>query len=538
MGRRGRNLLTGVAIAIATPFLSAAADPTHDLPTLKRLFTLSEQHADYVLILDSSGSMKPLWPAVLRGAETFLEAIPDGEHVSIVFFDSRATKSRVLPRTLKGPNRGDLVRELRALPSPTGAHTDLGYALEESISELSRPGANKLQFVFFLSDFAHDPAPDSGYRSRDTNAAPWQELARRQRLSAGDRLLQTFALLLPLGGELGRDLPLVESVLGSLERISVGSPATLEEWFRQRRAEIERDKLRILVRADQARGWTARIDSSGLEPRLVVASGSRILPLIVHVRDLDTGGFAHALPAGAIEVPPAGSIELRLDLKSPAPAGMLERLLTTERRVTRPASLKARVTAKAEPSAEIGLLHLDAESSEELRFEGPLACLQKGTPGWLQVLVSALLLLGAWFAWSTWLRPPLPLGRGLRSITISSVAGTRKYELPKDARRRFAVGSLAGVDLQIESAAPQFAIVVESLRPAFPRLGPKRGVYVYRKHGPVKYRAKVLDPKTRAFVDGLLELGSSSRQAQRVTGMTRLVVPGGGSELVVTFSFV
>jgi len=538
MGRRSRNLLTGVVFAIAAPFLSAAANPTQDLPTLKRLFTLSDQHADYVLVLDSSGSMKPLWPAVLRGAEVFLEAIPDGEHVSIVFFDSRATKSRVLPRTLKGPNRGDLVRELRALPAPTGAHTDLGYALEESISELSRPGANQLQFVFFLSDFAHDPAADSGYRSRDANAAPWQELARRQRLSAGDRLLQTFALLLPLGGELGRDLPLVESVLGSLERISVGSPATLEEWFRQRRAEIERDKLRILVRADLARDWTARIDSSGLEPRLVVASGSRILPRIVHLRDLDTGGFAHALPAGAIEVPPAGSIELPLNLRSPAPAGILERLLTTEKRVTRPASLKARVTAKAEPSAEIGLLHLDAESSEELRFEGPLACLQEGTPAWLQGLVSALLLLAAWFAWSTWLKPPPAVGRALRSISIASATGTKKYELPKNVRRRLAFGTQAGVDLQVEFAAPQFAIVLESLRPAFPRLGPKRGIYVYRKHGPVKFRAKVRDPKSRTFVDGLIELGGSPRQAQPVTGMTRLVIPTAGSDLVVTFSFV
>lgn len=538
MGRRSRSLLTGAAIALAAPFLSAAADPTHDLPTLKNLFTLSDQHADYVLVVDSSGSMKPLWPAVLRGAEVFLEAIPDGEHVSIVFFDSRATKSRVLPRTLKGPNRGDLVRELRALPSPSGADTDLGYALEECISELSRPGANQLQFVFFLSDFDHDPAPDSGYRSQDANAAPWQELARRQRLSAADRLLQTFALLLPLGGELGRDLPLVESVLGSLERISVGSPATLEEWFRQRRAEIERDKLRILVRADKARGWTARIDAAGLEPRLVVTSGSRLLPLIVQVQDLETGGLVHGLPAGAIEVPPAAAIELPLNLRSPAPASLLTRLLTTERRVTRPASLKARLTAKAEPSSEIGLLHLEAESTQELQFEGPLTRLQLGTPAWLQLLTSALLALGAWFAWTTWLRPPLPLGRGLRSITVSSHAGTRKFEIPKGARRRFAVGSLAGVDLQIEPAAPQFSIVLESLRPAFPRLGPKRGVYVYRTHGPVKYRAKVLDPKTRAFVDGQLDLGSSSRQAQRVTGMTRLVVPGAGIETVVTFGFV
>lgn len=509
---RGGSLpsaLVGAALAL---LLGARAAAAEDLPKLKRFFDLDAQHADYVLVIDTSGSMKRLWSAVVRGAEVFIEAVPDGEHVSLVFFDTEASASRVLPRTLSGANRGDLLRELRALAAPSGRHTDLGSALEKTVAELVRPGANQLQFVFFLSDFSHDPAAASPFAARDPSAASWRDLAGRFALGRGERLLQTFALLLPLGGDVGRDLRLVESVLGRLEAVSVGSPATLEEWFRRRRAEIERDKLRVLVRAEALRGGSVEVVSRGRENLLVVDWRATTLPVSAAIESLQATSLGSRFSREPVVIAPGERIEIPFEIFRIAPRDLLSRLLITRLRTRQPLSVEGTVRLTLEPAEEVGLLagtgasaaaafRVEPESRVPFASGTPLFVLQEGTHPLVQAgLVVAAVALATFF-WRRWLRPEWTFGKRavlLEAYLDGTAVGGEIRLAPSRRPLSFAIDpSEAAAALSRETHGarpgpepPEFRLEFHPRRPRFPFATPRRGTYCLSQSGePVNHFA-------------------------------------------------
>lgn len=521
---RGRSFPFALVCAGVVSLFGGRVSAAEDLPALKRLFDLGAQHADYVLVIDTSGSMKPLWPAVVRGAEVFIEAIPDGEHVSLVFFDVEATASRILPRTLTGANRSDLLRELRALASPRGSRTDLGLALEKTVAELVRPEANRLQFVFFLSDFAHDPAAASRFASRDPSAAGWPDLARRFDVGRGERLLQTFALLLPLGGEVGRDLRLVETVLGPLETVSVGSPATLEEWFRRRRAEIERDKLRTLVRDDLARGWVVDLDPSGRSNRVTRRNLQEVLPLSLAPATWATGDLSARELEAPATLPPLVEATSELVVTRPAPESLALRLLTTRRTARDSATLELRALATAQPADEIRWLGIDPESWREAEHAGPANVLREGTAWWWQVLIALALVAVTVFAWRTWLRPRPLLAWHFRRVTVAGTSGSEQIAPALARQRRLLVGNTPEAEARVSVSLPAFCVAVESRRPRFPLLRPRRGVYIWKMAGPVKVERNQFDPKRRLWAVVEVDLPSHERRAIRLTPQTKIRV--------------
>lgn len=499
MVRVGRWLLPGLSILSVWLMIVQAAFAAEDIPELKRLFDLDKQHADYVVVVDSSGSMKPLWPAVVRGLDAFIQAVPDGEHLSVIFFDTKATNSRVLPRTLDGSTRLDLSRELQALTPPAGANTDLGLALDKTVSELARPGANQLQFVFFLSDFAHDPAAGSSFAARDPAGPEWQELARRYELGRGERLLQTFALLLPIGKDIGRDLPLVEKVLGQLEAVSLSSSSALEEWFRQQHLLLERDKLRVLVRGDAARGWTAGVEHRNGENFLVIESHTKKLSLAATVDSLQVQGLDSRFAPAPVEVPPGEKRAIPFEIFRAGPADPFSRLLVTRLRTLRSLPVEGSVRIELQPRSEVRLLaggsasgakafRVEPESRVPVASGGEVYVLQEGTHPALQAaIVIALLALLLW-VWRTWLKPEWTFaGRTARIETyFDGKAAGSASTLPRSKRPiafvldpadlAAAVAVSASGD-RATQAPPTFKLEFHPRRPRPFLRSPKRGTY-------------------------------------------------------------
>lgn len=255
---RALNPIRAVIIccAVCTLWPGAGAQPANvslerDFPILvSRIRT--NQPADYVIVVDRSGSMRPFWQLVRQSVASFLEAVPDGDYVSIVEFGTDARNS-ITPRPMSPQTRADLLREVGNLPEPTDRATDIGRAVEKTLDELNRPNGNRLKFVFFLSDFAHDPTPQSPYyRRQSPQDAVWQRLAGRMTSEQSENIVQSYALLLPLGGAVGRDLPAGRVVFPGLESVNVNQ-ATLLPWFERRKAEIARDKLRAIVERESTR---------------------------------------------------------------------------------------------------------------------------------------------------------------------------------------------------------------------------------------------------------------------------------------------
>jgi Mg-chelatase subunit ChlD len=316
------SLVAATLIVLAGSSARAQSDLKRDFPKLLARAGAERQPADFVIAVDRSGSMGEYWPTVQSGVASFLEAVPDGDYISVVAFGSSAGQLR-MPRQMTHQTRAELIDEIKRIEKPTDTATDIGAGLEKSLDELNRPNGNRLKFVFLFTDFAHSPPASSKYPSRSPQDAPWQSLAARKRNEQSGSILQVFALLLPVGGASGRDLALGRAVFPEMQELVVNRDA-LQGWFVRRKAEIERDRLRALIEHDVRRGpFTLRaIEQKG--DRLVAtfdAVTDRIVETSsladVHVEDFNAGALQsrlETLPADTLKVTftPGAPLELPL----------------------------------------------------------------------------------------------------------------------------------------------------------------------------------------------------------------------------------
>lgn len=484
-----RCLVGSAALAVGGLVLGAlAAESAEDIPRLRQTFAGVSQAADHIMLVDTSGSMDSYWSAVMGAIADYTDALPDGDHVSVVCFDTEATNSRVLPRTLDERSRRELRAELLALPRPRGRRTDLGRGLTKLVDEVARPDANTLQFVFLVSDFVHEPADGSAFTSTSADAPPWRDLAARARLALEPRLVQNFALMLPLDGRVGRDLPLVRSVLGETEGVPIVNQDTLREWFLRRKAEIVRAKLRALVRRDVARGVQLEFRPSERGAELVVTSAMEHLPVVFTPREITAEGVrVRKWAERALDVAPGKSAALALELYRPAPDGWLGQALTTRRTRVERLPLSAEGSLRLEPADEIGAA-LQIEPERDARAQGTLDApvTQEGTPPWLQAAALLAVVLLGWAIWRTWLRPAVPVAQYARVVSFHGPGRHGAVDVPIGPRV-VTIGNEGAVDAPVPMTDPRFAVRLLSRRPAFPLLRPRRGLYVVRVSGDVYY---------------------------------------------------
>lgn len=146
------------ALAIST---LAATPPASDSDTAPR---------DIVLVLDNSGSMKPLDPRFLGkdAAERFVEGMPDDARVSLLIFDEELLAS---PFAFVPDRDARRVRRVNlAQLNYRGRWTNTPAALERAIQELKRngrPGAAKSIVLL------NDDVVDTGRKARDLKLTRW-----------------------------------------------------------------------------------------------------------------------------------------------------------------------------------------------------------------------------------------------------------------------------------------------------------------------------------------------------------------------------
>jgi Mg-chelatase subunit ChlD len=321
-GAAGCRALLAAAALFAAGAAGAQADLKRDFPQLIARAGEVRQPADFVIAVDRSGSMAEYWPTVQSGVAAFLEAVPEGDYISVVAFGASAGQLR-MPRQMTQQTRGELIDEIKKIERPTDNATDIGAGLEKTLDELNRPNGNRLKFVFLFTDFAHDPPPATRYPTRSPRDAPWQALAARRRNEQSQSVMQVFALLLPVGGAAGRDLPVGRAVFPDMQELVVNRDA-LQGWFDRRKAEIERDRLRALVEHDLRRGPFALREVAQKGDRLVATLepvADRIVTTAslsdVRVEEFNAGALQQrleALPADElrVEVTPGATLELPL----------------------------------------------------------------------------------------------------------------------------------------------------------------------------------------------------------------------------------
>ena len=246
--------ITCLIVTLSFPTLQGQSQGEFEV--LKRRYNLSAQQTDFVVMVDFSGSMKRgnAYQALYNVLADLIDAIPDGDYISIQGFSSDVIRNPAgRPVILNPSNRESLKQRIRTMPTPQG-YTDIGKAIELCNQELNRPDANTLQFLLFITDGKHDALPNSPYYGK-TSGPAWDALRQQAELTLykQGRKLRVVALALT-GAE---DAPIPDTKLlqqvyrdVQLEEVSQADIPSLKVWFSRLQREIEREKLKALVRTE------------------------------------------------------------------------------------------------------------------------------------------------------------------------------------------------------------------------------------------------------------------------------------------------
>ena len=224
-------------------------------------FKTEEARCDFVIMLDTSGSMRKngLFRQVTQSLAKFISVQQPGDYLSILAFDSHP-RYLVIPQEV-GEDTYKLKQAILQLPEPTGQKTDIGAALERTISELNRPHNSNIQFVFFITDGKHEPPENSKYPT--LTHANWELLRQKASRTLFDHSIQVTGL----GLNQHTDISLLRKVFPEAVPLTVDEKG-LMSFFARLKAELKTRKLRLQVLDELKKGKIEIVPESLCKGRL------------------------------------------------------------------------------------------------------------------------------------------------------------------------------------------------------------------------------------------------------------------------------
>ena len=286
--------------------VSAADDLTAlkgDFPLLTKRYgsRLESRTAHYIFAIDVSNSMRQYEQTVRTSLVNFVNAVPDGDQISIIIMADRQQTDfldNIQCVKLNGEVRRAITEALRSPRFNFTKDGSDGYTMAARVLEaMNSVGSSDLTFVYMLTDFEYWTS-EHGYNKR---ANDWAAL--RNQLS--DKHVGSMC---KYGIELNFDKvrhpeaickPELEGVFGKIEYRPTSSATLLAEWFAHIIDNIRANKINAMLRAD----WAALLDSSRVQAR--TAETGLMLRLDMPASDLVEGYHVQAAGGDGFEALPA-----------------------------------------------------------------------------------------------------------------------------------------------------------------------------------------------------------------------------------------
>ena len=152
----------------------AVAAPTVKVDEVVAAVGLTSEPADYVLLVDTSGSMNQdgRYATVRRELRKLVAGLEADDRVSLVTFDSKAVPRF---RGVVGKNPDTVLAKLPA--RATGQRTDIGAAISAGLTELERADTHRLTALILITDGEVDATEGSKYA--DVRSSAWKKLRQR-----------------------------------------------------------------------------------------------------------------------------------------------------------------------------------------------------------------------------------------------------------------------------------------------------------------------------------------------------------------------
>ncbi|MBN1192413.1 MAG: VWA domain-containing protein [Coriobacteriia bacterium] len=285
--------------------------------TIFEALRVDDLSADYVILVDTSGSMKGAKYAQTKQAlSTFLGAISPNDHISLVTFD-------VAPAIRYSGPAGSSNAAAAQLPAEaTGRMTDIGAAIETALDELERPDAADVATIILLTDGVHEPPKGSAYPQ--VNGSAWDTLSQRA-ASHPERVIKAYSL----GLEEKTDAALLKSVFPNASVVAL-PPDQLAPYLERVKEQTRIAKAQRILQGDLAGVVQVRfppdssfdMDEGSGSLQVELTSMLKYVPVAVEGLTVNVDGASVTAvvdPAGSVSLAPGEtkSIEVTLEWSPP-----------------------------------------------------------------------------------------------------------------------------------------------------------------------------------------------------------------------------
>ena len=181
--------LAGAGLLVAPN--AAQAAPAVGVDEVVEALGLASEPADYVLLVDTSGSMNTggRYPEVRKQLRALLTGLDSDDRVSLLTFDSTVVK-RYLGEV--GTNPDAVLARLPA--TATGKYTDIGAAIDGGLTQLESADTHRLAALILITDGVMDTVPGAKYAK--TDSASWKNLKTRAASLETSHQLAAYAVSL------------------------------------------------------------------------------------------------------------------------------------------------------------------------------------------------------------------------------------------------------------------------------------------------------------------------------------------------------
>lgn len=234
-------------------------------------------HAHYIFTVDVSGSMDKFESSVVPSLEQFIQALPNGDKVTIMPFGTEVMCPMGFSGTISDNVKGDLCRSMKTLYNNPNYdqlfkdHTNIYKAVNKMSEAMTTNSEYKVNILISITDFLNNIPVTHPYKRRLTSEEV-NDMRESLKAASTDQYVRSIALELSENGgdnkkETGYCLDQIKNDIFSvtekgLEIVPIGNnKETINEWFEQLRKEILVVKLTAIVEEDN-KACAAQMETS------------------------------------------------------------------------------------------------------------------------------------------------------------------------------------------------------------------------------------------------------------------------------------
>lgn len=251
------TILLHLSVNIYADHSQAMTAMKQDYPGLMQIYgdRISGQKAHYIFVVDVSSSMLPYETVVKNNFLQFMNAVPNGDQVSLIKMSDEShtgfvglLKCTPLDQSTRSSIK-EVVNGFRFNQNGSSEDGSDGFTMTKSVIDaINVVGSNDLTFVYMLTDFEYWTHKNK----YDKNKEDWSSLTSLLPKAKMDGMCK-YGIELNSGGKLRPEAIFkneLDRVFGKVEYQSVGSASLLSNWFSHIAASVMSVKLNSLLKAD------------------------------------------------------------------------------------------------------------------------------------------------------------------------------------------------------------------------------------------------------------------------------------------------